>query len=400
VRGKPVHIHGADLLGGSRLSLEATSGVIDIVEAIHHAILGNILPGTPANWGLAGWTAGIYSAVRGVSRAVGDGLEAALSRYASQIGEMKSTPQREAAIAVLNGVVGDHLAATGNPLAIPMRLRRSGRALDLRKNHLAAAIPAAGGKALLFVHGLCMNDLQWARHGRNPGSALATELGWTPVYLHYNTGLHISTNGHALADLLETLAGEWPVPLRELAVIGHSGGGLLARSAHYYGAAAGHTWPKSLRRLIFLGTPHHGSALERVGNYVTQLLDSTPYSSPIGRVSRIRSSGVTDMRYGNITDADWEGAGRFENTGDRRQVLPLPEGVRCFAIAAGKGPRSGKAVSGDGLVSVDSALGRHADPARSLSFPPSHQWVAHGMTHFDLLRRSAVYSKLREWLTC
>ena len=241
--------------------------------------------------------------------------------------------------------------------------------------------------------------LQWARNGRNPGSLLAGELGWTPVYLHLNTGLHVSTNGRALADLLERLAAEWPVPLRELAIIGHSYGGLVARSAHYYAAAAGHTWPRSLGRLIFLGTPHHGSALERAGNYVTLLLDSTPYSSPFARISRIRSSGITDLRYGNLIDADWEGAGRFQHTGDRRQVLPLPEGVRCFAIAAEKGHKSCKVVSGDGLVSVDSALGRHADPARTLSFPPSHQWVAHGMTHFDLLRRAAVYRKLREWLT-
>ncbi len=398
---KAVHLKGDDVVGTSRLAIDATSGVVDIVAALHSAVLDNILPGTPVQSGVAASTVGVYAVVRAITGAVGDGLDVALSAYASQIAGIKSTPEREAVLAALNGVVGDHLAATENPLAIPMRVRRRGIALDLERSHLAAAIPDAGGKVLLFVHGLCMNDLQWGHNGRNPGTVLARELGWTPVHLHYNTGLHVSTNGRALAGLLEKFAGEWPVPLRELAIVGHSCGGLLARSAHYYGTLAGHRWPESLRYLAFLGTPHHGSALERAGNYVNLVLGSTPYSAPFGRLARIRSSGITDMRYGNLVDEDWEGADRFHNAGDRRQRLPLPEGVHCFAIAASKGDGPGKLADGfgDGLVSVDSALGRHADPARTLSFAPSHQLVLHGMTHWDLLRRAAIYRKLREWLT-
>jgi PGAP1-like protein len=397
---KPVHIKGADVLGTSRLAIDATSGVVEIVEAVHSAVLDNIFPGTPVQSGVLASTSSVYAVVRTLTGAVGDGLDVALSSQASRLAGIKSTPEREAVLAALNGVVGDHLAATQNPLAIPMRLRRRGRALELERSHLAAAIPDAGGKVLLFVHGLCMNDLQWGRNGHNPGTALARELGWTPVHLHYNTGLHVSTNGRALAGLLEKFVGEWPVPLRELAIIGHSCGGLLARSAHYYGTLAGHRWPGYLRFLACLGTPHHGSALERAGNYVNLLLGSTPYSAPFGRIARIRSSGITDMRYGNLIDEDWESADRFHNEGDRRRPLPLPVGVPCFAIAASKGGRPSELAHGfgDGLVSLDSALGRHPDGARTLSFPPSHQWVFHGMTHWDLLRRAAVYRKLREWL--
>lgn len=297
-------------------------------------------------------------------------------------------------------LVEDHLAATKNPLAIPMRLRRRGRAIEVKRSQLATAIPDVGNKVLLFVHGLCMNDLQWGRNGRNPGVMLARELGWTSLHLHYNTGLHVSTNGSALADLLEKLGSEWPVRLQDVAIIGHSCGGLLARSAHYYGTLAGHCWPKLLRYLVFLGTPHHGSALERAGNYINLLLRSTPYSSPIERIARVRSAGITDMRYGNLVDRDWEDGDRFQDAGDRRQPVPLPENVRCFAIAANKSIGSNRFAQdvGDELVSVDSALGRHSDPARTLSFAPAHQCVIHGMTHWDLLRRAAVYRKLREWL--
>ncbi len=394
---KPVHVDGADLAGITRLAIEGTAGITDVVEAIHGAVLENILPGTPVQSALAGSTASIYAAVRMVTGAVDGGLDAALAPYLARVAGMKSTPEREAMLAVLNGVAGDHLAATGNPLAIAMRLRRGGVALDVERSRLAAAIPDISNKVLLFVHGLCMNDLQWSRGRRNRGADLARELGWTPVHLHYNTGLHVSTNGHALAGLLENVVTEWPVPVRELAIVGHSCGGLLARSAHFYGTSAGHRWPEYLRYLVFLGTPHHGSALERVGNYATLLLGSTPYSSPFARIARIRSAGITDMRYGNVVDEDWQGIDRFEHLPDRRRPLPLPDGVRCFAIAASKDGLAG--ACGDGLVSIDSALGRHEEPARTLAFAPSDQWIARGMTHADLLTRAAIYHKLREWLS-
>ena len=209
-------------------------------------------------------------------------------------------------------------------------------------------------------------------------------------------GLHVATNGRALAGLLEEVVSEWPVPVRELGIIGHSYGGLLARSAHFYGASAGQRWPTCLRYMVFLGTPHHGSALERAGNYANLLLRSTSYSLPFERIARIRSAGITDMRYGNLVDEDWQGIDRFQNSADRRLPLTLPDGVRCFAIAANTGGLAGR--SGDGFVSIDSALGRHQEVARTLAFAPSDQWVVQGMTHRDLLTRAAIYHKLRQWL--
>ena len=141
-----------------------------------------------------------------------------------------------------------------------------------------------------------MNDLQWTRRGRDRGAALAGELGWTPVHLHYNSGLHISSNGRAFAGLMETLLQQWPVPVREVAIIGHSSGGLVCRSAYQYGMVAGHRWPRRVRKLVFLGTPHHGSALERIGNLVTVGLGLSPYSAPLTRIAGIRSAGITDLR--------------------------------------------------------------------------------------------------------
>src|SRR5439155_25889866 len=137
-------------------------------------------------------------------------------------------------IAALNGVLGDHLAAQETPLAIETHWRCGGQALPLSRVALAAALPQASDKHVVLVHGLCMNDLQWQREGHDHGAALARDLGYTPLYLHYNSGLHISENGRQFAQLLETLIAHWPSPVEELVIVGHSMCGLVARSAWHY----------------------------------------------------------------------------------------------------------------------------------------------------------------------
>lgn len=50
------------------------------------------------------------------------------------------------------------------------------------------------------------------------------------------------------------------------------------------------------------------------------------------------------------------------------------------------------------LVRLNSALGRHRDPARRLPFAPERQWVAEGVGHLDLLSSRAVARQLLDWL--
>lgn len=330
----------------------------------------------------------VYAGIRAVTKLVGGGIDVALAQVAGLVGESTARPEHEAIVAVLNGVLGDYLAQTENPLAIEMQLRHDRHAL----------VPPVTSKLLVLVHGSCMTDRQWMRGGHDHGAALARSLGYTPLYLHYNTGLHISTNGRALADLLERLAEEWPVAIDEIAIVGHSMGGLVSRSACHYGAAAAHAWRPLLRKLVCLGTPHHGAPLERGGNWIDIVLGVSRYSAPFGRLGRIRSAGVTDMRFGNVIDEDWEGRDRFAHGEDCRAPLPLPAGIACFAIAATTAPGPDAKPSGDGLVPVDSALGRCDRPELTLAFPESNQWIAYGTGHLDLLDRAEVYAKLESWL--
>lgn len=393
---------GADLRGAARLATDATAGLADLVEAMHERIAR--LPGTGG--ALDGRTGGlsglVYKTIRGVTRVAGGSLDALLGLVAPALGSYAEGSERDAIVSALNGVLGDYLLASGNPLALPMELRRGATALPLERESLATAQPEAGPRLLVLAHGLCMNDRQWQRNGHDHGAALARDLGWTPVYLRYNSGLHVSINGHAFAQQLERLVAAWPVPLERFAVLGHSMGGLVTRSALHAATHAGLAWPKRLDDLVFLGTPHHGAPLERAGHWVDLVLGATPYAAPFARLGRVRSAGITDLRHGLLLDEDWVGRDRFARGGDRRQPVPLPAGVRCGAIAASLGAQGGmlkEKLLGDGLVPLDSALGRHADPARALAFPPDRQWVGYGMNHLDLLDRAEVYAQLKEWLS-
>lgn len=397
-----IAIRPADLRGAARLATDATTGLTDLVEAMHERIARVPVVGRAAPDSRVGGIGGlVYKSVRGVARLVGGSVDALLALIAQALPASDTTPEREAVVAALNGVLGDHLAATRNPLAIEMSLRHGGRALVLEREALAEALPDAGPKLVVLLHGLCMNDLQWTRAGHDHGAALQRDLGCTPVYLHYNSGLHVSTNGAALAQLMERLVEQWPQPLRRLVLVGHSMGGLVARSALHVASEAGLQWPARVDDLVFLGTPHHGAPLERAGNWVDIVLGATPYAAPLARLGKVRSAGITDLRHGNLLDEDWNGHDRFARTGDRRRLLPLPAGVRCFALAATTGARPGDGkdrLLGDGLVPLASALGRHADPSRTLAFAPERQWVEPRMGHLDLLGRPEVYAQLRRWL--
>ncbi len=393
------HLHPADVRGLSRLVVDATLGLTTVVEVMHHNIMRTPFPfDTPTHDQTPGITGFVYNNIRGVTRVVGSGIDGALALLMPQDSEQPSSAARDTLLAALNGVVGHHLAGSDNPLAIPMQLRHNGQALD--RSALDSMHPL-GGKILLLVHGLGMNDRQWQRNGHDHGAALAADLGYTPIYLHYNSGLHISANGEALAGLLQQQLAHWPVPVEELVIIGHSMGGLVARSACHYGAEAGHAWLQYLRKIIFLGTPHHGAPLERGGNWVNLILGASPYSAGLARLGQIRSPGITDLRYGSLRHEDWAGEDRFAHAGDRRQPVALPEGVLCYAIGATTSPTADELkghVLGDGLVRLRSALGQHKDPELVVPFPPSRQWIGYAMGHLDLLDRREVYEQMRQWL--
>ncbi len=390
-RSPLVHVRAA-----ARLASEATAGLVDLVEAVHAGIASGPGRDAPADGRTRGLTGLVYGSVRGVTRLVGGSADALLGLLAREAAtaddEAHASPALQTLRAALNGVLGDHLEATGNALEIPMTLRRDGQALPLEREALAARLPEAAPAVALLVHGLCMNDRQWARPDPAMANALAA-AGYLPLHLHYNTGRPIAHNGADLAVLLERLLEAWPVPLQRLVVVGHSMGGLVARSAWHQAlqaAPAPPRWTAVATDLVCLGTPHGGAPLERVGHVIDRLLDATPYAKPFARLGRLRSAGITDLRHGQVLHAAGAAA-------------PLPAGVRCFALAGqlGDGAEPGllhRHLVGDGLVPVDSALGRAADAAQALHFPDAHTAVVAGVGHLALLSHPGVVTQVVRWL--
>ena len=184
----------------------------------------------------------------------------------------------------------------------------------------------------------------------------------------------------------------------------------MARSACHSAATGGLQWLGRLKHLIFLGTPHHGTPLEKVGNWVDTVLGSNPMTRPFAKIGQIRSAGITDLRYGHVLASDVQTLDRFESAPDTRQPLPLPPEVACFAVAAtlaaasadlsGPAQLKGKLAQtlGDGLVPLSSALGQHAEAGRNLDFAPDAQSIAFETGHIALLHSPAVFGQIRRWL--
>ncbi|MCO5101321.1 MAG: GPI inositol-deacylase [Burkholderiaceae bacterium] len=381
-----------DLRGVARLGIGTVGKITELVEALHVAIARVPGAAAPSPAGrMRGITGFAYASVRGATRLTGLGLDAALRRLAPRrVAELPSSDARCAAVAALNGVLGDHLSASRNPLAVRMRLRRDGRALVLRRDSLVEAFPDAAGHVVVLAHGLCMSDRQWLRNGHDHGAALARDLGCSVLYLHYNSGLPIALNGRGFARLLESLAKAWPVPIERLSIVGHSMGGLVARSACLHAARNGQEWPRLLDTIVFLGTPHLGAPLERGGHWLEQLLRASPYSAPFGKLGAIRSAGITDLRHGRIDD-------RPTRDPDAETPSAPP---RSLAIAATLGRRDGDLkdrLLGDGLVPLASALGMGARTERALSRHIERS-VQYETSHLALLDRPDVYRLIRDWL--
>jgi len=392
-------LKGIDLQGLSRLITDATIGITNLVEEVHKRVVHPpFLPSTPIQHLITDISGIAYKNIRWSTKTIGGALDKVLGQIAPVFGAIKVTKEREAAKSVLNGILGDFLEKKDNPLKINMQFRYQSKPIKLNSESLSKTYPTVNGKVLLMVHGSCMNDIQWTRKDHNHGTLLAKELDKTPVYLHYNSGLHISSNGKKLNNLLEALVQNWPVPIEDITIISHSMGGLIVRSAIHYGENK--TWTTHLKKIVFLGTPHHGSPLERIGNYFNFIIESIPYAKPFAQLGKVRSAEVTDLRYGNIVDEDWLGKDRFAIKGDQRQHIALPEFTDCYSIAAvikNEKDTPYSQMSGDRLVDIKSALGEHKNPSKNILF--NDTYVAYENNHLDLLNDIKIYAKLKEWLT-
>lgn len=344
-----------------------------------------------------------YAAARELTRAtVRGGIDALARVRPPSDSSLEDAPSGRAIVGALNGVWGDTLDRRGSRLSLSTSLRRAGRDVPPTEDDLRAAYPHAQSRVVVFVHGLCETDDAWmigARRHIPYGYRLEAELGYTPLYVRYNTGRHVSENGRELARLLDAVCSAWPVELHELVLVGHSMGGLVARSACHYGAEAS-GWPAQVRHVFTLGSPHLGAPLERAAHVASYALSQLPetralLAAPLNR----RSSGIKDLRYGYLVDECWEGqdCDAFLNN-TSREVPFLPTATHYFVCATLAREAEGAAgrIVGDLLVLPASAWARRR--GEKLRFPIEQYHHIGSVNHFQLLNHPAIYGQMRHWL--
>lgn len=309
------------------------------------------------------------------------------------------------AIGALNGFWGDRLERQRPAIATPLRIRTHDGALRaVAGNVVHDARHDATRRLVIFLHGLCETDLcwwlgserAWGERTSTYGSKLRHDDGWTPLYVQVNTGRHISANGHELALRIEEVVTAWPVDVDEIALVGHSMGGLIARSATHQGADLGHRWVRAVKHVVGLGAPHTGASLERLVARGTHAMARLPETRPFASWLNRRSVGIKDLRHGAVLEADWFGVDYDVCLDDRCTAVELLPGVAYSMASATLSRRPHGWLAHDLLVEHRSANG--IGSARTLGFDPQRSVHIGGKHHFHLLNDARVYSALREWL--
>lgn len=394
---------------------DGTDVVVELVREGHESTARNILRATDLrpetrdrarrlNALRRAGTFGILGAIRIINRGVevltDAGLDLASVDNRAAHDATRALPLRsditkqaewvgDGALGLLNGAVGDFLSHRNNPLGLPMLLRSRERYLFVGSQSLAEALPNASPRIAVFVHGLATTEWSWclgaeAHYGDpavNFGSLLERDQGYTALYVRYNTGCDIEDNARDLSHLLQTLIDTYPIEIEDLTLIGHSMGGLVTRHACHLAETQGMSWSEDVKRVFYLGSPHHGAALAKLGHSTARLLGAIdlPATRILSRILEGRSAGIKDLSQG-VLSSQW---------GD---TIPLAHANHHF-IAATVTREADHLVAhliGDLLVRVPSASGpTHRE--EHFDIEVSHHG---GMMHFHLQNHPAVYERI------
>lgn len=381
-----------------------TSGAVeitDLVEALHREIL--LRPfGLHDEEHIERWETGIagriYQIIRQLMSSNGKLIALSLRRLNQQIGykqRHRALPDNlKVVVNIINGTLGDHLINQHNPLAVSMIL------YDAFGHPQQQPL---SGRVIIFIHGLCLSYLSWHPDDINGyGRQIQRHFPESTIlYLDYNSGRRISKNGRSFARLLDELVRNHP-DITHIDLVGHSMGGLVTRSALYYGNKEQKDWLKKIDHLICLGSPHHGAMLENMSFFIQDVVSKLPFAGAFSHLLDLRSAGIIDLRHGSVRDDDWEYLpDRMGVIEDRRRPAPVPQNIKAFLLAGSLENSPSKRFTpnlfGDGLVTIDSALGEYIGELH-LNVPESHKAVYYGVGHMALQNDARVCCQLIKWL--
>jgi triacylglycerol lipase len=307
----------------------------------------------------------------------------------------------EQVLGVLNGTVGDYLARTGNGLATPMQLVVDGAPIPIDRDRLAAAYPHAASRVVVLVHGLMCTESIWdIPGGGDYGAFLERDLGMSPLYVRYNSGLAIPDSGDDLARLLEALAGAWPVAVDEILLLGFSMGGLVVRAACHCASVEGMRWLSRVRRAIYVGTPHLGAPYERIGRAVARVASAVPdpFARLAAQLGDLRSDGIKDLGDADVRHEDRARRRASLSLRDPAHPVPLLPNIQHYIVAGALStdPRLAM-LFGDAMVPMGSGTNGLRAEAGTIALPPPHVKVIAGVGHMGLAHDLDVYRQIREW---
>ncbi|RZS39929.1 PGAP1-like protein [Limnobacter thiooxidans] len=316
-----------------------------------------------------------------IDQALGGELMDDVSHLPMPVMPNAKTDKRVSAISsAINGVFGDHLAATRNPMQVHMNLYANGQALPADAAELAARFPDAQNHLVIFLHGLCCNEDSWQMY-YNPyepatrpyGDKLQDDFPVTSLYLRYNTGRNIDSNARQFKRVLNKLVRNWPVEVKGITLVGHSMGGLVSRAVVEALTDDDIALKRAIRDVVCLGSPHAGAPLARLAAAGEQLLDRFELSKPIGRVLGVRSRGIRDLK---------DGLGALQTRAGQDVTFHL--------VGSTIGDHTSSWLNttvGDGLVTPDSALADNTGKAQRVTFAQKH--------HMTLLNDPDVFLELK-----
>ncbi|MEU0505679.1 alpha/beta hydrolase [Nocardia sp. NPDC005998] len=389
----------------ARLAGDEIGGAVDGIAAVHRAISDRVFAAVRLGVGPAAQPVKVvHDAITdGVYRLVG-GTAVAAGALAERVVDVPGAPVPSRTVygsgflAALQGLIGDSLADEWPILAGPMTFRINGE--PVAPGWVGDVVSNPRPRLVVFLHGLVETEHAWRLGGRpSYAERLEGDLDCTTLLVRYNSGLHISENARLLNGMLQRLVDNWPVPVEQIALVGHSMGGLIARGACYDADRADLPWVRRVRHIVCLGSPHLGAPLEQLVHYASAALVRVPETRPLGRLLRRRSAGIRDLRQGSLVDGDWQG---LDTDTLRRRVIrevPLLDCADHYFVTATvtHSPRHplGRFI-GDGLVLAASGSGRNR--ARRIGFDDANGLHIAGANHFTLLNHGTVYAALVRWL--
>jgi len=162
---------------------------------------------------------------------------------------------------------------------------------------------------ILFVPGLLTDETVWKenwtpyKRKRIRTKGISTELeklGFHGIFVRFNHGLPIHENGKKLSEIFEIF--QEHLPDSNPHIISYSLGGLVLRSALFYGNQQNAEWPKKVQKVVMISSPNRGSYLEKIGFWLGMILEKSPnlFLKVLGIIGNLRSDAIKDLSFGLI----------------------------------------------------------------------------------------------------